>query len=298
VSPRAWWRAGRLRPETAKGADAAPADDAQIVRLLELATEGATGALHLNGRWGGAVYLLDGRVAHVESALTPGLETMLLRPRFTDEDRWSELVVTLRRGDSANAVAVAQKLLKDGAVRAGHADVLRRTAMADAALAVLGSTEPDATRARSRFRPQQRHWYDPAATTRVTDMLAEVNRRKLLLARMTMGVRVYWPVSRATSLRQERVRLSSSQWDVVRLADGSRTPLDIAWLLGNGVFPTTVAVHQLARLGVLTVSASDVAPASEPDPGMPRHVLSFLQAATETASPDVVDLRDPRGVLA
>jgi len=66
----------------------------------------------------------------------------------------------------------------------------------------------------------------------------------------------------------------------MRLADGARTPLDIAWLLGHGVFATTVVVHELVHLGVLTVPGGrDVAPAAAP---RQRQAPSFLRATTDT----------------
>jgi hypothetical protein len=68
------------------------------------------------------------------------------------------------------------------------------------------------------------------------------------------------------------VRLAAGPGDVVRPAGGPRTPRDIAWLPGYGVFATTVAVHQLARLGVVSVGDG-------PSGAAPHRVpLSFLRA--------------------
>jgi hypothetical protein len=313
MSPRSWWRT-RPRPETGRseagpkapdGGDASdptvpgplsgsvPAagvpDDAQIARLRDLAAEGATGALHLNGRWGGTVYLLRGEIGHVESALTPGMEALLMRPFVTQERQWTEIVSTMRQGDLTAVRAAAQSQVRSGRVPDVHVELLRRSAMADAALAVLGTAGPEAARARSRFRPGERHWCVPGGTSTLADTLAEVARRRTVLARLTLGVRVYWPVARVPQLRSDRIRLTGAQWDVVRLADGVRSPLDIAWLQGHGVFATTVAVHQLARLGVVTVEAGDGAGAGQARPApaglpaaAPRHRISFLRAAVET----------------
>ena len=111
----------------------------------------------------------------------------------------------------------------------------------------------------------------------MAEVLAEVARRKAVLAGMTLGVQPQRPVRRVPRLPLERIRLTATQWNIARAADGRRTPLDIAWLLGHGGFATTMAVHQLARLGVLTTDPD--LPESHPLGLVPaRHVNSFLRA--------------------
>jgi hypothetical protein len=102
-----------------------------------------------------------------------------------------------------------------------------------------------------------------------------------VLARLRRGVGTGTPVRRSPQLWFERVRLSATQWDVVRLADARRTPADIAWLLGHGAFATTVTVHQLARLGVVAVEGYESRPTAAALPA--RDVLPFLRAVTGTA---------------
>ncbi len=253
--------------------------EARPERLLELATEEATGALYLNGRWGGTIFLTLGRVSYVESVLTPGLEALLLRSTTSDEESWIDLVRSLRRGETETAASTAQQLMRTGVTAAVEVEILRRTAMADAAFAALGAMVPETARTRSRFRPGERHWSESSRTYAVPEVLAEVRRRKSLLSRMTLGVAPDRPVSRVPKLPLERIRLTSTQWNIARSADGSNTPLDIAWILGHGVFGTTMAVHQMARLGILT--ADPDLPDSHPLGLIPaRHVTSFLRAST------------------
>jgi len=248
-------------------------DDRQATRLLDLAAKHATGALHLKGGRGGIVYLRDGDVAHVESVLTPGVAALLLRPGYTEEG-WAEVLPSLRQGgESDDAATAAAELLRSGQVSPAHLEVLRRGAMADAALAVLTAlATSESMRSRPRFRPGERHWCPAGRTVPVTDVLTEVRRRTAMLARLAPGAGPDLPVDRAVRLWFDPVRLTAGQWDVVRLAGGSRTPRDIAWLLGHGVFATTVAVHQLARLGVVSLRDG-------PTGGAPHRVpLSFLRA--------------------
>jgi hypothetical protein len=262
------------------GSDRGP-EDRQAARLHELAAKRATGALHLSGRAKAVVYVVQGRVDHVESSLVPGLEALLLRPRYPEET-WQRLVLALRRGGGGGAgdvAASAADLVAAGEVPPLHLEVLRRGALADAALTFL--TGPDAFRGRARFRPGERHWCPGARTLAVEEVLAESTRRRAVLARLTRGVGADVPVRRSPRLWFERVRLTATQWDVVRLADGRRTPVDIAWQLGHGAFATTVAVHQLARLGVVAVEGYESRPTSAALPA--RDVLPFLRAATGTA---------------
>jgi hypothetical protein len=286
---RPWWRRGgrgrddeaardsRPQPEAATSDPDSP--EPQVARLLELAAERATGALYLDGGGGGAVFLARGEVCYVASLLTPGVEALLLRPVYTDEQRWAGVATSLRRGESRAAVTAVRELLRGGTMSAVHIELLRRTAMADAAVAVLGPRGSPA-RARMRFRSGERHWCPATRTYAVADVLAEVGRRTAVLARLSLGVAPDRPVARTLRLSGDRIRLTANQWDVVRLADGTRTPVDIAWLRGHGVFQTTVAVHQLARLGLLTAGPGL---AEQDVPG--RHAVSFLGATVDAVTP-------------
>jgi len=264
-------------------------------RLFDLAEEQATGALYLNGRWGGTVYLVSGRIGYVESVLTPGVEALLLRPTYTDERSWARLASSLRRGRIDAAVSSASQLLDGEAVSDFDAEVLRRTALADAALVTLGAVVPDATGAVARFRPGAWHWCEPVRTFSVSEILTEVERRKAVLARMTRGVRMDAPIQRVPQLPVARIRLTATQWNIAALANGTTTPLDIAWMLGHGVFATTVAIHQLARLGVLkagpaptsaqTVPPSAVPPTSAPIAGAAVTSPNGIRTGVGAAAP-------------
>lgn len=243
-------------------------------RLFDLAEEQATGALYLNGRWGGTVYLVSGRIGYVESVLTPGIEALLLRPTYTDERSWARLVSSLRRGRIDAAVSSASQLLDGEITSAFDAEVLRRTALADAALVTLGAVVPDATGAVARFRPGAWHWCEPMRTFSVSDLLTEVERRKAVLARMTRGVRMDAPIQRAPQLPVDRIRLTATQWNIAALANGATTPLDIAWMLGHGVFATTVAIHQLARLGVVKAGPAPTSAVTVPPSAVPPTAVS------------------------
>jgi hypothetical protein len=75
----------------------------------------------------------------------------------------------------------------------------------------------------------------------------------------------------------------------VRLVDGSRTPRELAWMLGRSVFATTVEVDQLGELGLIVTDPGGVE-AQRRRPavvvsGPSRHRLSFLAAASPGLRP-------------
>ncbi|GLY33610.1 hypothetical protein [Kineosporia sp. NBRC 101731] len=290
MAPSVWGRwTGRGRASDSTPPPVSPPPESEETaydRLFDLAEDQATGALYLNGRWGGTVYLVSGRIGYVESVLTPGIEALLLRPTYTDERSWARLVSSLRRGRIDAAVSAASQLLSGDATSAFDAEVLRRTALADAALVTLGAVVPDATGAVARFRPGAWHWCEPVRTFTVAEVLTEVERRKAVLGRMTRGVRMDAPIQRAPQLPVERIRLTATQWNIAALANGTTTPLDIAWMLGHGVFATTVAIHQLARLGVIKAGPAPTSTVTVPPSAVP----------TSVPAPGTVPETSPNGI--
>ncbi|GAA3633082.1 hypothetical protein GCM10022223_59290 [Kineosporia mesophila] len=290
MAPSVWGRwTGRGRAGDSTPPPVAPPPESEETaydRLFDLAEDQATGALYLNGRWGGTVYLVSGRIGYVESVLTPGIEALLLRPTYTDERSWARLVSSLRRGRIDAAVSAASQLLSGDATSAFDAEVLRRTALADAALVTLGAVVPDATGAVARFRPGAWHWCEPVRTFSVAEVLTEVERRKAVLGRMTRGVRMDAPIQRSPQLPVERIRLTATQWNIAALANGTTTPLDIAWMLGHGVFATTVAIHQLARLGVIKAGPAPTSAVTVPPSAVP----------TSVPAPGTVPETSPNGI--
>jgi hypothetical protein len=124
-------------------------------------------------------------------------------------------------------------------------------------------------------------------TFTVAEVLTEVERRKAVLARMTRGVRMDAPIQRAPQLPVERIRLTATQWNIAALANGTTTPLDIAWMLGHGVFATTVAIHQLARLGVIKAGPAPTSTVTVPPSAVPP---------TSIAPPGSAPVTSPNGI--
>jgi hypothetical protein len=250
LSPRFWRRAPRTAttptvpgPRTWWGGLAsAPA----ISALLDLAGQEASGVLEFPADPGGAVYLVEGLVSQVVSPDVPGVAERVIRLR-PDADQVPE--------EAIHGLPAVQ-------VRALLAD-----AAADAALDIFGGA--DAGRSITRFTPDRRHWAPLTRPLEVSRLLDEIARRRRVLAAIAGRSRPDEQVTRAEHLPVQRIRLTARQWDLVRLADGRRTPRALARTLGSGVFATTVDVAELVQAGLLAPVTGDV-----------RTPMPFLQAVS------------------
>jgi hypothetical protein len=87
-------------------------------------------------------------------------------------------------------------------------------------------------------------------------VVAEVARRIAILEQLRAAVAPETLLTRASRLPQQKVRLSAAQWDLIRTTDGATSVCRMAWLLGRGVFTTTLEAYALIRLGILTTTDS------------------------------------------
>lgn len=254
-------------------------DDPVVARLRALAADGRTGALHLSGDYGGAVFLAEGRIIHVDSALTPPVEALLLRATGAEAMPEGQVV---GNGDSGGSGGTPQNLVgrmvKRGEIDPTLVELTSRAAMADAAGELL---QPAVTQGCStRFRANQRHWLGGPWPVELEALLAEAARRQRLLRMLAHRLTPDTPVLRSTRLPGERIWLTSSQWDLVRHADGQHTARALAWRLGRGVVATTVELARLLDLGALTIPG-DGADGAAP----PRTRCLFLHASLPPTMP-------------
>ncbi|MFD4139041.1 MULTISPECIES: transcriptional regulator [unclassified Streptomyces] len=241
--------------------------------LLRLASERATGAL-LRDR--GTLYLVDGQVVHAESPAAPGLDVLLTAGGRLHADGWQE---ALREAGSYGRVG--RYLVERGTVSGGELEICHLGALYDAAFFALSPS-----RGPSRFRYGVAHWIGPVRPVAAEAVERETLRRRDLLARL-------WahpgsdtaPVVRTGMV--PGTRLAARHRAVLELADGVRTPGDIAHVLGRPAFHTLVDVHRLAAAGL-------VEPPRRPATPLPPPV--FARAET-FPDPDVALLRRLRDAL-
>ncbi|MGI5253198.1 MarR family transcriptional regulator [Actinacidiphila glaucinigra] len=223
--------------------------------------ERATGVLHVQGSPGGAFHLLDGAVVAVESPGAPGVGTLLVRSGRIDADEWN-----------AAHDAAATGLLPGAAIAAGgrlgtaEFQVLHMMAVQDAVFAVLAGRldncafDPDAPGARPAALPQ-----GLAPGVEPEELLVEAGRRLAALA--SLPRRVSPDRDRVTAVGPPAWAdepLAPVRREILGCANGRRSPRDIAFLIGRGVYTITVEVARMCAEGLVETVPAPLAPAQPP----------------------------------
>ncbi|MEU1541922.1 MarR family transcriptional regulator [Actinacidiphila glaucinigra] len=253
--------------------------------------ERATGVLHVQGSPGGAFHLLDGAVVAVESPGAPGVGTLLVRSGRIDADEWN-----------AAHDAAATGLLPGAAIAAGgrlgtaEFQVLHMMAVQDAVFAVLAGRldncafDPDAPGARQAALPQ-----GLAPGVEPEELLVEAGRRLAALA--SLPRRVSPDRDRVTAVGPPAWAdepLAPVRREILGCANGRRSPRDIAFLIGRGVYTITVEIARMCAEGLVETVPAPRAPAQPPpvaDPAAPvadpapPPPESFAPAPAEPAGP-------------
>lgn len=232
--------------------------------LARLAEAKASGALYGSA---GAVYLRDGAIVHAESPCAPDLGVRLMACGLLSPDQWREAVTTAgaERG-------VGGHLVDTGRVARGELELCHLLALFDAAyFTLLPDSEPD------RFQPGATSRLGPISGPVPAQRVArEAQRRRAQLERA-------WPwddtdagpvVPRTgAEARSGRARAPTpAQLAVLAAADGSRTPVQIAWHLGRSAFATLLDVRRLAAIGRISTPVRAEAAQAPPVPAPPAPV--------------------------
>jgi hypothetical protein len=240
--------------------------------LTRLAEERATGALL---RDHGTLYLLDGQVVHAESPAAPGLD-VLLTGRLPREG-WQEAF------DRAGPYGrVGRFLVDSGRLADGELELAHLGALFDAAFFALAPGSGP-----TRFRHGVAHWMGPVRPVSAQLVAREcLRRRELLDTLWPYPVTDTSPVVRGEA--DAHIPVTRRQQDVLDLADGTRTPPDIARALGRPAFHTLIDVRRLAAAGAVATPREKSGPVPV---AVPRWVADMSQ------DPDVALLRRLRNAL-
>lgn len=242
--------------------------------LTRLAAERATGALL---RDHGTLYLVDGRVVHAESPSAPGLDVLLTAGGRLPREGWDEAV------DRAGArSAVGRFLVDSGRLHDGELEICHLGAVFDAAFFALAPTSGP-----SRFRYGVGHWFGAVRPVAAEAVERETVRRRELLD----GVWPYPAVDTAPVVPRTAAPgqpVGARQRALLALADGVRTPADIARALGRPAFHTLLDVRRLAAAGLVET------PSETPPPAPPAVPAWVGEVATD---PDIALLRRLRDAL-
>ncbi len=204
----------------------------------QLAERRATGALHNEA---GTVHLADGWVVNVESAQAPGVAGLLTACGRIAPEVWQEAVHAF-----GPACRVGPALVDQGRLTRGELELCHLGALYDAAYFVLPARSTT-----TWFEPGARHWLGQVRRVNAHRLRQETLRRRGLLERI-------WPCPQVDTAPVVRARpgrggrpVSARQRELLDHADGSRTPLDLARILGRSAFATTADIRRLAAAGLV-----------------------------------------------
>jgi pyruvate/2-oxoglutarate dehydrogenase complex dihydrolipoamide acyltransferase (E2) component len=245
--------------------------------LTSSAAVGLTGVLQVIGDPGGTVYLSGGEIIGIKTPGAPSLEVLVLKSGRVPEDGWEAAFSAAAAGTTMSA-----ELITRGLIGAGELEALLRTAVADA-LFVLACGYVDQCRPEpgpvSVLLP-----LDPPAEA--AWLLAEAERRMNALAAIP-GLTGYQRarVQPAPGVVPADLILGGGRDELLALANGRRTPRDLAFALGRGVYATTLELGRMQHEGLLVTTSHRAAPSSLATPQASTAPASTAPAKTVRAEP-------------
>lgn len=147
---------------------------ATLRRLLtELGESGRTGALHVGGTPGGALYLIAGRIAYAETPACPGIGDRLVASGRIRPEAWH---AALAEGRGAHRVG--EVLLRRGLIGRNELALRVVATIGDATWELLRSEDAPVA-----FVPGARHWFGDVALRRRTVPDRDAQRVRLVAVR-------------------------------------------------------------------------------------------------------------------
>ncbi|WP_234365322.1 hypothetical protein [Streptomyces sp. RTd22] len=212
--------------------------------LLSLQQDRFSGAVSIAGSIGGTIHLHRGTIRAIETPGAPTAEALLLKSRRIGEQEWDAACTAAGPDGPLDTTLVDQ-----GHISAAELEIVCVGALYDAAFVMALST-PDSwqvDREAPTPRLSHREGTDPRRLTE------ETSRRVRLLAKSLGSVREFGqgrvrPSARATA---GIGRLSARYRDILLSADGRRSPRDIAFALGRGVYPVMLDISRMKALQLI-----------------------------------------------
>lgn len=254
--------------------------------LLGLRDEGFSGTVRVSGHPGGTIHLRNGLVGAIETPGAPAVTSALLTSGRIGDEAW--LAACAAEPDMDR---LGEHLVATGLIGAAELEVVCAAAVFDGAFAMalsppgsweLSDREP-ALVAGPGVEPQQ--------------LTEETSRRVALLSR-SWGVPAELTRVRPVAVtgpgpRRSDGRLARRHQDLLDHVNGRRTPRDMAFALGRGLYAVMLDLVRLESLRLVqwdSKAASDSRPSTAPR--APR-----TSPSADVPAPKVVPLpqRRPRG---
>ena len=231
----------------AAGVDTPPQPRNVPALLAKLLAEDFTGAVAVSGTPGGTIHLRRGLVVAVDTPNAPSVETLLLRSGRIDEESWADAIsyqaaVAPDDGGGLNSVLTELRLIGHGELEA-----ICVAAVYDAAFAMALSPAEGWTVHKDAVPPELMSL--PGESPR--KLADETSRRIAALSRSWDSLAELAAARCRPATRIDPGLLSARQQAVLLAANGRRTPRDIAFFLGCGVFPAMLDVTRLRARGLV-----------------------------------------------
>ncbi|MFE4175571.1 hypothetical protein ACFRR7_26620 [Streptomyces sp. NPDC056909] len=205
--------------------DASPRNIPALLRRLR--REGFSGTVTVSASPGGTIHLRDGLIGAIETPGTPSVESVLLKSGRIDDAGWAAGLTAVRHRDDHAAALVGQ-----GLIGAAELEMLCVATVFEGAFAM------------SLVRPEG--WeVGPVAPAVLAPrgieprtVAEETARRLALVSRLWGSPADLARVRMRPSAGADRAagRLTSRYQALLAVANGRRTPRDLAFTLGRGLF--------------------------------------------------------------
>ncbi|GAA2014933.1 hypothetical protein GCM10009839_07550 [Catenulispora yoronensis] len=214
--------------------------------LAKLLTEDFTGAVEVSGTPSGTIHLRRGMVIAVDTPNAPSVETLLIRSGRIDEAAWAT-ALTRRAAtqstdtDNEDTSDLNAVLIDLGLIGQGELEAVCIAAVYDAAFAMALQPAEGWTVHKAAVPPALVTC--PGESPRT---LADETTRRISTLSENWGSLAELAGARCRpAARIDPGLLTSRQQAVLLAANGRRTPRDIAFFLGCGVFPTMLDIARL-----------------------------------------------------
>lgn len=240
--------------------------------LLDCAAGRLSGVLRVAGRPGGTLHFADGAIIAAETHGAPGPEVILLRSGRVDEPGWDVAFAAA----AATGREMRNELIGRQLAGAGELEALCRLAIADSVFAMAYGivedceAETPATAPMVTLEPgDEAGW-----------LLAETSRRIRSLSPFpVLAARAHARVAAVPGAVRPGRPLGGGRDELAALADGRRTPRDLAFALGRGVYATMLELGRMQADGLIMTAPGQAAPAEAPRAGRPAALTDSEGAA-------------------
>ncbi|MBO4259456.1 DUF4388 domain-containing protein [Streptomyces griseorubiginosus] len=239
-----------------------------VPALLQGLREGEfTGTVRVSGSPGGTIHLRDGLVGAIETPGAPSATSVLLTPGRIGDAAWLAACAAEPDADRLGGYLVAA-----GLIGAAELEVVCTAAVFDGAFAMAlspvggwetGEREPTllttpGVEPRHLTEETTRRMASPAGSGRTPGELARL-RPRLAADDGSVGVGVGAPgAGAAPRVHRGGAWLPQRYRELLGGVNGRRTPRDLAFALGRGVYPVLLDLVRLEALGLVLWGAGAV----------------------------------------